>query len=74
VVLRLQLPSALSKAELRLLKLLPTQLSVAEMAARLFVSPSTVKSQLRSIYARLGVNARTPAVEQARELGLLPAG
>ena len=73
VVARQRLATPLSKAELRVLGLLSTQLSTAEIASRLFVSPATIKTQMQSIYAKLGVNARTPAVECARELGLLPA-
>lgn len=73
VVARQRLATPLSKAELRVLGLLATQLSTAEIASRLFVSPATIKTQLQSIYAKLGVNARTPAVECARGLGLLPA-
>ena len=74
VVARQRLATPLSKAELRVLGLLSTQLSTAEIASRLFVSPATIKTQMHSIYAKLGVNARTPAVDCARELGLLPAG
>jgi LuxR family transcriptional regulator, maltose regulon positive regulatory protein len=72
MVARQRLATSLTPAEVRVLYLLPTQLSSVEIAARLCVKPATVKTQLRSIYAKLGVNARTPAVERARELGLLP--
>ncbi|WP_165497137.1 LuxR C-terminal-related transcriptional regulator [Rhodococcus sp. ABRD24] len=44
---------------------------VAEVAATLFVSPNTVKSQLRSAYRKLGVNSRQDALAKARRLGLL---
>jgi len=73
MVERQRLTRPLTPAERRVLGLLPTQLSGTEIAARLYVSPATVKTQLQSIYAKLGVNARTPAVERAREVGLLPA-
>jgi LuxR family maltose regulon positive regulatory protein len=73
MVERQRLTTPLTPAERRVLGLLQTQLSVTEIAARLYVSPATVKTQLQSIYARLGVNARTSAVERAREVGLLPA-
>jgi LuxR family maltose regulon positive regulatory protein len=66
-------PSALTSAELRLLPMLCTHLSFPEIAAGLFVSPHTIKSQARSIYRKLGASSRNQAVERARELGLLDA-
>ena len=63
--------SALTAAELRLLPLLSTHLSVPEIAAEMYLSPHTIKSQLRSIYRKLGVSSRNQAITQARELGLL---
>ena len=61
----------LTKAELRVLELLPTQLSSEEIAAHLFVSSNTVRSHIRVIYRKLGAVSRTQAVERAREVGLL---
>lgn len=61
----------LTRAETRVLELLPTQLSGDQIAARLFVSPNTVKTHVRAIYRKLGVTTRTHAVERAREAGLL---
>ena len=63
--------SALTAAELRLLPLLSTHLSFAEIAAELFVSPNTAKTHAVSIYRKLGASNRSQAVSQARELGLL---
>ena len=63
--------SALSAAELRLLPLLSTHLSFPEIAAELFVSRNTVKSQVLSIYRKLSATSRSEAVGRARELGLL---
>ena len=63
--------SALTAAELRLLPLLSTHLSFPEIAAELFVSRNTVKSQVLSIYRKLGVASRSQGVGRARELGLL---
>ncbi|MCS5499027.1 LuxR C-terminal-related transcriptional regulator [Cnuibacter physcomitrellae] len=40
------------------------------IASALFVSPNTVKTQLRSIYRKLGVTRRDEAVEIARDLHL----
>jgi LuxR family transcriptional regulator, maltose regulon positive regulatory protein len=66
-----RLADPLTAAERRVLDLLPTQLTATQMAARLFVSQNTVKTHLKSIYAKLGVKTRTDAVERSRELGLL---
>jgi LuxR family maltose regulon positive regulatory protein len=64
-------PSALTAAELRLLPLLSTHLPVPEIAAELFLSPHTIKSEMKSIYRKLGATSRTQAVARSRELGLL---
>jgi LuxR family transcriptional regulator, maltose regulon positive regulatory protein len=63
--------SALTAAELRLLPMLSTHLSFAEIAAELFVSPNTAKTHAVSIYRKLGATGRSQAVARARELGLL---
>jgi LuxR family transcriptional regulator, maltose regulon positive regulatory protein len=63
--------SALTGAELRLLPLLSTHLSSADMAAELVLSPHTIKSQMKSIYRKLDASTRNQAVTRARELGLL---
>jgi LuxR family transcriptional regulator, maltose regulon positive regulatory protein len=62
--------SALTAAELRLLPLLPTHLSLGQIADRLHVSHSTVKTQTSSIYRKLRVSSRGDAVIRSRELGL----
>ena len=64
----------LTPAELRLLPYLQTHLSVREIGERLFVSRNTVSSELGSIYRKLGVSARSDAVERATQLGLLGSG
>jgi LuxR family maltose regulon positive regulatory protein len=61
----------LSPAELRLLPYLQTHLKFPEIAQRLFVSHNTVRSQVGSIYRKLGVSSRTDAVAHATTLGLL---
>jgi DNA-binding CsgD family transcriptional regulator len=48
--------SALTAAELRLLPLLATHLSVSEIAEEMFVSRNTVKSHTSSIYRKLGTS------------------
>ena len=64
----------LSQGELRVLRYLPTNLSRPEIATELSVSTNTVNTQIRSIYAKLGVRDRSSAVQRARELRLLSAG
>jgi LuxR family maltose regulon positive regulatory protein len=63
--------SALTTAELRVLHYLPTNLSLAEIGNRLFVSRYTVKTHCESIYRKLNVNSRSDAVSAARDVGLL---
>jgi LuxR family maltose regulon positive regulatory protein len=61
----------LTPAELRLLPYLQTHLSAPEIGERLFVSRNTVRTEVSSIYRKLGVSSRTEAVERATVLGLL---
>ena len=61
----------LTAAELRLLPLLTTHLSFREIAAELYVSRNTVKTQAISSYRKLGVTSRSEAVERAAEIGLI---
>ena len=63
--------SALTAAELRLLPMLSTHLSFPEIAAEIFLSPNTIKSEAFSIYRKLGVSSRSQAVSRSRDLGLL---
>jgi LuxR family maltose regulon positive regulatory protein len=63
--------SALTTAELRVLHHLPTNLTLAEIGDRLYVSRYTVKTHCESIYRKLNVNCRSDAVEAARAVGLL---
>jgi LuxR family transcriptional regulator, maltose regulon positive regulatory protein len=62
--------SSLTTAELRLLPLLPTYLTFAEIGQRLYVSQHTVKTQATSIYRKLGVSSRGQAVQRLQEVGL----
>jgi LuxR family maltose regulon positive regulatory protein len=65
---------ALTPGELKVLRYLPTNLSRPEIGGELSVSPNTVSTYIRSIYAKLGVRDRSSAVQRARELRLLPTG
>lgn len=61
----------LTPAELRVLQLLPTHLSLPQIGGSLCVSPNTVKTHARSIYAKFGVSSRRAAVAKAERVGLL---
>jgi LuxR family maltose regulon positive regulatory protein len=61
----------LTPAELRVLQYLPTHRAFREIAAELYVSANTVKTQARALYRKLNVSSRAEAVERAREAGLL---
>jgi LuxR family transcriptional regulator, maltose regulon positive regulatory protein len=65
--------SPLTPAELRLLPYLQTHLTSGRIAERLFVSRNTIRSEVSSIYRKLGVSSRDDAVRQATALGLLGA-
>ncbi|WP_433293934.1 LuxR C-terminal-related transcriptional regulator [Actinoplanes sp. CA-030573] len=64
--------SSLTAAELRLLPLLSTHLSLGEIAQQLHVSRDTVKTQAASIYRKLGASGRRSAVVRSGELGTRP--
>ena len=61
----------LSRAEMRVLQLLPTHLALSEIADELHTSRHTVKTHVRAVYRKLQSSTRTEAVNRARELGLL---
>ncbi|GAA1728212.1 LuxR C-terminal-related transcriptional regulator [Microbacterium paludicola] len=63
--------AALTPQERRVLEMIGSARSVAEAAARLEVSPNTVKSQLQAIYRKFGVSRRSELLSVAREQGLL---
>ena len=61
----------LSEREHAVLRFLPTNLTNREIANECLMSVNTVKTHLKSIYAKLGVSSRADAVRCARGLGLL---
>jgi LuxR family maltose regulon positive regulatory protein len=63
--------SSLTTAELRLLPLLATHLSLAEISERLVVSRNTVKTQAISIYRKLGVSTRSETIKRIQQVGLV---
>jgi LuxR family maltose regulon positive regulatory protein len=60
-----------SEAELAVLRLLATDLSMRQIGEHLFVSHNTIHSHTRSLYRKLGVSSRADAVARAIALGLL---
>jgi DNA-binding NarL/FixJ family response regulator len=62
----------LTARELEILEILPTGMTITEMAKALFVSEATVKTHLAAIYRKLGVANRVKAINAARAAGLLP--
>jgi LuxR family maltose regulon positive regulatory protein len=61
----------LTAREAQLFHLVATDLSPAEMARRLSLSETTVRTHIRNIYAKLDVHSRFEAIQRGRELGLL---
>lgn len=61
----------LTEREEQLLRLLASDLSPVEIADRLSLSPTTVRTHFRNIYAKLDAHSRYEAVMRAKELGLL---
>jgi LuxR family maltose regulon positive regulatory protein len=66
-------PTDLTERELAVLRMLTGLASAREIADQLYVSHNTVKTQIKSIYRKLGVATRADAVARGRELGLLTA-
>jgi LuxR family maltose regulon positive regulatory protein len=64
-------PGGLTNREQDLLAELPSMRTTGEIADSLFVSVNTVKTHLRGIYRKLGVNRRRDAIAVARQRGLL---
>jgi LuxR family maltose regulon positive regulatory protein len=68
---RRKLAGDLSDRELAVLRMLPGEESLREIASTLYLSLNTIKTHSRSIYRKLGAASREEAVARGRELGLL---
>ena len=62
---------ALTEREVEVLHLLPTSLTLLQIAAKLFVSRKTIQNNASSLYRKLGAHGRAQAVARAIELGLI---
>jgi DNA-binding NarL/FixJ family response regulator len=67
----LPLVEPLTDRELQVLRLMAAGTSNKEIAARLFITPGTVKNHVTSILGKLGVSDRTQAALKAKELRLI---
>ena len=62
----------LTERESEILALITQGLSNAEVSARTFLSPNTVKSYIRTVYRKIGVSSRTQAVLWGVDNGFSP--
>ncbi|QJD88227.1 AAA family ATPase [Cohnella herbarum] len=69
-----EIEEPLTDRELEVLALLAAGLSNKEIAERLVIAIGTVKVHVKNIFAKLKVNRRFKAIEQAKELNLLGQG
>jgi LuxR family maltose regulon positive regulatory protein len=61
----------LSERERQVLGLIAEGLTNREIAERLYLAVSTIKTHINNLYAKLGVSKRTQAIARGRQLGLL---
>jgi DNA-binding NarL/FixJ family response regulator len=62
----------ISPRELTILQEIAAGHSNKEIAARLNVSPNTVKTHIANLFEKLQARRRTDAINKARELGIVP--
>jgi len=62
----------ISKREYEVLKLIAQGLSNQEIADRLYVSTSTIKTHVSNVLAKLDARRRTQAIQRAKELHIIP--
>lgn len=62
----------ISKREYEVLELISQGLSNQEIADKLFVSTSTIKTHTSNLLSKLDARRRTQAIQRAKELHILP--
>ncbi len=62
----------ISKREFEVLELIAAGLSNQDIADRLFVSTSTVKTHVSNVLAKLDAGRRTEAIAKAKEMRIIP--
>lgn len=62
----------ITKREYEVLELIASGRSNQEIADKLFVSTSTIKTHTSSLFMKLDASRRTQAIQRAKELGILP--
>lgn len=62
----------ISKREFEVLELIAAGLSNQDIADRLFVSTSTVKTHVSNVLAKLDASRRTEAIARAKQLRIIP--
>ncbi|KPL79575.1 hypothetical protein ADN00_02530 [Ornatilinea apprima] len=67
----MELVEPLSDREIEVLRLIASGCSNQEIAERLFVAVSTIKTHINNVYGKLGVRTRLQAVERARQQKLI---
>ena len=68
---KVQATLGITERELTVLQALAEGRSNKEIAAKLHVSPNTIKTHLARLFEKLGAKRRTDAINRARELGIL---
>jgi DNA-binding CsgD family transcriptional regulator len=63
---------SITRRELEILELIANGMSNREIAEKLFVSESTVKTHSSRLFDKLSAKRRTQAVQIGKELGLIP--
>lgn len=64
--------AGISQREYEVLELMANGCSNQEIAGKLFISVSTVKTHSANLFSKLNVKRRTQAVQRAKELQLIP--
>jgi len=66
-----EVPDSLSERELEVLTLMANGAPNKKIATELFITESTVKSHVQTVFQKLGVNSRTEAISESIKKGLI---